>query len=211
MNRMQYPKFTIIMRGYTFQEADTILQALEGFEDQFAVEVTLNTNGALSQIEKLNRSYGSRILIGAGTVRTLKDAQNAYEAGARFLLAPHRLTKEVIDFAKAKGLIVVPAAMTPSEINEMFEYGADIVKIFPANAVSPKFFKDVQAPLGQLPLMAVGGINERNVQAFFDNGASFVGVGSGMFDSTDIKSCSILGLRKSIARFIQKVSEEAAQ
>lgn len=202
MGTLAYPHFTVIMRGYTFNEADAILQALEGFETHFSVEMTLNTKGALDHISELTKRYGHRILIGAGTVRSLEDAKNAKEAGAKFLLGPHKFTQEIIDYAKTNDLIVVPAAMTPSEINEMFSLGADIVKVFPADAVSSKFFKDVQAPLGKLPLMAVGGVNADNAKDFLNQGASYVGIGSGMFNADDIKNCSVEGLRKSLENFI---------
>ncbi|HBK7126715.1 TPA: bifunctional 4-hydroxy-2-oxoglutarate aldolase/2-dehydro-3-deoxy-phosphogluconate aldolase, partial [Enterococcus faecium] len=162
MRLADYPKLTVIMRGYTFDQADAILQAMQEFDHQFAVEMTMNTKGALENIHELNQRYGDTTYIGAGTVRTLEQAQACYEAGAKFLLGPHMFTKEMLSYANKKGLLAVPAAMTPSEVDRMFKEGADIVKVFPAAVVTPRFFKDIQAPLGKLPLMGVGGISKEN-------------------------------------------------
>ncbi|OTN76006.1 hypothetical protein A5886_001082 [Enterococcus sp. 8G7_MSG3316] len=198
MNKLNYPRFTIIMRGYTYDEADAILQAMKGYEHLFAVEMTLNTNHALQHINKLNARYGERILIGAGTVRTLDDAKAAVDAGAKFLLGPHIFSEEMLDFAKEQGIIAVPAAMTPSEINDMFNKGADIVKVFPAAVVTPRFFSDVQAPFGELPLMAVGGVSANNAQEYFDKGASYLGFGSNLFKKEDLISKNIDRLEASL-------------
>ncbi|HCM86780.1 MULTISPECIES: bifunctional 4-hydroxy-2-oxoglutarate aldolase/2-dehydro-3-deoxy-phosphogluconate aldolase [Enterococcus] len=205
MKLKDYPRFTIIMRGYTFQQADAILKAMKSLENDFAVEMTLNTPDALSQIKQLTEKYGKTIHIGAGTVRTMKDVKEAIQAGAEFLLGPHIFTKEMLDYAKQHGVLAVPAAMTPSEINEMFDLGADIVKIFPASVVSPRFFKDVQAPLGKLPLMGVGGISVENAQAFFENGASYLGLGSGMFNKSDLESLDSDKLAESMQKLLSKV------
>lgn len=205
MRLKDYPRFTIIMRGYTFQQADAILKAMKGLENEFAVEMTLNTPNALEQINELSMSYGDSIYIGAGTVRTMDDVKAAVAAGAKFLLGPHTFTSEMLNYAKQHDVLAVPAAMTPSEINNMFEQGADIVKVFPASVVSPRFFKDVQAPLGRLPLMGVGGISIENAQKFLSNGASYLGIGSGMFDSEDLDNLNIENLASSLGKLISSV------
>lgn len=201
-----YPKFTIIMRGYTYAQADAILQAMAGFENQFAVEVTLNTTGALDCIAKLNEIYGDTINIGAGTVTTLAEAKAAFKSGAKFLLGPCKFTKEILDFTAKTEILAIPGAMTPSEVSEMFAEGADIVKIFPAAVVTPRFFKDIQAPLGQLPLMAVGGISMDNAGKFLASGASYLGIGSGMFNQEDIQNQDVKKLAASLEQFLQKIT-----
>lgn len=201
MNAADYPALTIIMRGYTYPQAAAILQAMTGLEDRFAVEMTLNTKDALEHIQKLTKTYGAKIKIGAGTVRSLQDAQQAYQAGAQFLLGPHKFTQEMLDFAKEKQIVSVPAAMTPSEVASMFNGGADIVKVFPAAVVTPRFFKDIQAPLGKLPLMAVGGISRENAREYLACGASFLGIGSGMFRKEDIEALAVDKLSASLKAF----------
>lgn len=205
MKLEDYPRFTIIMRGYTFQQADAILKAMKGLEKEFAVEITLNTTDALNQIKQLTEKYGDSIHIGAGTVRSLEDVKEAVNAGAEFLLGPHAFTQKMLDYAKQQEVLTVPAAMTPSEINEMFRSGADIVKVFPASVLSPRFFKDVQAPLGKLPLMGVGGISIDNAQAFLTNGASYLGLGSGMFNKSDLKNLDSNRLAESMQKLLSNV------
>ena len=205
MRLEEYPKLTIIMRGYSFNQSEAILKAMEGFEKDYAVEMTLNTENALVNIKKLTEEFGDKINIGAGTVRTLTDAKAAYEAGAKFLLGPHVFTKEMLAFANEKNILAIPAAVTPSEVDQMFKNGADIVKIFPAAVVSPRFFKDIQAPLGKLPLMGVGGVSADNAKDFFDNQATYLGLGSGMFNEEDIKTLNVSNLAKSLQSLLEIV------
>lgn len=205
MQRSDYPKFTIIMRGYTYPQAEAILLAMKGYEDQFAVEMTLNTPDALSHIRKLKERFGETIHIGAGTVRTYAEAEAAIAAGAVFLLGPHTFTKEMLALSKEAGVLAVPAAMTPSEIHEMFAQGADIVKVFPAAVVTPRFFKDVQAPLGKLPLMGVGGVSVENAAEFLENGASYLGFGSGLFHKQDIETLNVAQLAASLRQLAASV------
>ena len=202
MDRLDYPRFTIIMRGYTYDQANAILQAMKGFEQDFAVEMTLNTEHALQHIRKLNEIYGENILIGAGTVRSLADAKAAVEAGAKFLLGPHTFSQEMMTYAHEHAVLAVPAAMTPSEINDMFAKGADIVKVFPATVVTSQFFSDVQAPLGKLPLMAVGGVNANNASDFLNKGASYLGFGSKLFNQTDLLAGDIDSLAASLQTIV---------
>lgn len=207
MNLEDYPKYTVIMRGNTYEEAEAILTAMNGFENEFAIEMTLNTPNALDNITRLKKIFGKKIKIGAGTVRTLEDVENCIDAGAEFLLGPHLFSEEMIKLAHENRLLAIPAAMTPSEIDSMFTLNADIVKVFPAAVVSPRFFKDVQAPLGKLPLMGVGGISAKNAKEYLDNGASYLGLGSGMFNLNDVKNLNIDNLKKSFQEF-KNIREE---
>ena len=86
----------------------------------------------------------------------------------------------------------------------MFAQGADIVKVFPAAVVTPRFFKDIQAPLGKLPLMGVGGISKENAKNFFENGASYLGLGSGMFNKQDIEELNVKNLAQSMKECWQR-------
>ncbi|MDH6364999.1 2-dehydro-3-deoxyphosphogluconate aldolase/(4S)-4-hydroxy-2-oxoglutarate aldolase [Enterococcus sp. PF1-24] len=181
MKNRNFPIFTVIMRHYTLEQALLVTEVLSEFEGKFAVEVTLNTENAYKIISQLQNSFGKKVQVGAGTVRNLEEAQKSVEAGATFLLGPHTFTEEIFDFCKAKNIIAVPSAMTPSEINKMINLGADIVKVFPASVVGATFFKDVQAPLGKLPLMAVGGVSYENASDFLKHDVTYLGMGSAMF------------------------------
>ena len=170
-----------------------------------AVEVAFNTPGAADIIDRLNGEFGAEVKIGAGTVTTGERAVAAVKAGAHFMLSPINFSDRIFEIAKDAGVVTVPAAFSPSEIVEMFDKGADIVKVFPAGILGPKYFSDVQAPLDYLPLMAVGGVNGGNVQEFFDAGCSYAGIGSGIFDKQDIREMNSSALAYQISEFEKRV------
>ena len=199
-----YPKFTIIMRGYSFEEDRAILSAMKGLEKQFAVEVTMNTPGAAGTIKRLNDEFSKKLIIGAGTVLSFEDEIEAIDAGAKFALSACTFTKPMIEYAKKRGVITVPGMMTPSEVLQQLRYGADIIKIFPATTVGPKYFKDIQGPLNHIRLMAVGGISKNNVHQFFENGADYAGIGSGAFNKEDIQKKNINNLHESLLELIKE-------
>ena len=98
MKLEDYGKFTVIMRGYTLEQADRIIHVLREYKEHFVVEVTMNSKGALDMIRILSEKYRSQIHIGAGTVKTLEDAKSAIDAGAEFLLSPIGFTKEMMEY-----------------------------------------------------------------------------------------------------------------
>lgn len=205
MDIKNFPRVTIILRGYNYNQARTVMKALVQSNIR-AVEITMNTEGALETISKLSKEFGDTMLIGAGTVTTMEQAKAAINAGAKFILSPVMLSKEIIDLCREKSVITVPGAMSPTEIYKSFEDGADIVKIFPAISCGTRFFKDVKAPLGNVPLMAVGGVSKQNAKEFFKDGADFLGIGSGIFNKEDIESENFEGLIKSVKEFEEKIN-----
>ncbi|MCM3512109.1 MULTISPECIES: bifunctional 4-hydroxy-2-oxoglutarate aldolase/2-dehydro-3-deoxy-phosphogluconate aldolase [Bacilli] len=201
MSNLNFPKITVILRGYNYEQVNAVMSVLNDSDKKYAVEITLNSPDVFTTITKISKSYGNKFLIGAGTVLNFESAQQAIDAGAQFILSPIKLEKEVLDFCKQKNVLTVPAAMTPSEVYELQSNGADIVKVFPAKTVGSKFFNDIQAPLGKLSLMAVGGVSSTNVNEFLDNGASYVGIASGIFEKQDIENQNIDGLKEALASF----------
>ncbi len=164
-------------------------KVLKNYKNQFAIEVTLNTPDAYKIIETLIKEEHDS-WVGAGTVTTLEEAQKVIELGVKFILGPTLFSKEIIEYCEKNNVMSIPGAFSPSEIKEQFNYGANIVKVFPANTLGPKFFKDVQAPLGELNLMAVGGINSNNFNEYFDNKVKYVGIGAGLFEGQSLDDLS---------------------
>lgn len=196
---------TIILRGFELDKVEAVAQAMENTKIK-NIEVTTNSPNYLKTISEIKSKY-PHINIGAGTVTTYDQAIKSIDAGASFILSPIMLSKDIIKLCNDNNVICVPAAMTPSEIYKMFDLGADVVKVFPATTVGPKFFKDVQAPLGKLNLMAVGGVNINNAKQFLDNGCKYLGIGTGMFNKKDIETKNIEKMRESIKDF-SKLTEE---
>ncbi|MBQ9612573.1 MAG: bifunctional 4-hydroxy-2-oxoglutarate aldolase/2-dehydro-3-deoxy-phosphogluconate aldolase [Lachnospiraceae bacterium] len=122
---------------------------------------------------------GRNIFVGAGTVLTERQVVLARDAGAQFIITPNVNTK-VIRLAKDLGMVAMPGAFTPTEIELAYEAGADIVKIFPASALGTSYFKAVSGPLAHIPLMAVGGIDLNNGKSFLEAGAVGLGIGGNL-------------------------------
>lgn len=205
MNLNDFPKVTIILRGYTFEQVKTVMDVLKGKHQQFALEITLNSPDVVTTIRKISKEFGEQFYIGAGTVLSLEDANKAIDAGAKFILSPIKLNKEVLELCKEKNILSIPGAMTPSEVMELKNNGASIIKIFPAGTVGQNFFKDIQAPLGKLPLMAVGGVSSDNALSYFNNQVDYVGIASGIFNKEDIENKNSIELKKSLLLFEEKV------
>jgi len=199
-----FPKVTVILRGYTYSQIRTIVKNLVGTKLQ-AVEITMNTPDAINIINKISQEFGDLVQIGAGTVTTYEEAEKSIKAGATFLLSPTMLSKEILDLCKEKNVVSVPGAYSPTEIKKCFEDGADIVKIFPAATLGSEYLSNIQAPLGILPLMVVGGINSENVSDYFKAGALFAGIASGIFDKNDILNENEESLKQSIEYFESKI------
>ena len=166
--------------------AEDLLPAAEAVRDGgvTAIEFTLTTPGAMRAMESARARLGRDILLGVGTVLTTAAARETIRAGAQFLVAPN-LNSEVVRIGNEAGVPVIPGALTPTEIIQAWEAGASLVKLFPANAVGPRYVKDLQGPLPNIPLLPTGGMSLDNVAAFIRAGAVAVGVGGEMI-STDL-------------------------
>lgn len=142
------------------------------------IEITMTVPGALGALEKARDKFGDSILLGAGSVLDGETARACMLAGAEFIVSPV-LRRDVIDMCKRYGAVVMPGAMTPTEVLDAWEAGADVVKVFPANmAGGPGYLKALHGPLPQIRLMPTGGVNKDTLRDFLSAGASAVGLGS---------------------------------
>lgn len=120
-----------------------------------------------------------RMLIGAGTVLNEEQLQLAADAGAAYIITPNT-NPELIARVKRMGLAAFPGALTPTEVETAYKAGADAVKVFPAGDLGPSYIKAIRAPLSHIPLMAVGGIDEKNAAQFLAAGCCGIGVGGNL-------------------------------
>src|SRR5438552_17690466 len=134
------------------------------------VEITMSVSNALDVLRDVRRSLGDRLLLGAGTVLDAETARAVLLAGAEYVVAP-TLNLAVIRLCRRYDKLVMPGALTPTEILTAWEAGADIVKVFPADVVGPAFFKAVRAPLPQIRLMPTGGVDLQTAASFLKAGA----------------------------------------
>lgn len=143
------------------------------------MEVTLNTGGALDGIRLLRERFGEQMWVGAGTVRTAAQFEQAVDAGAQFTVAPNFDPATV---AKAVELDVLhlPGVFTPSEAQAAYAAGCKMVKLFPSEIVGPQYLKALRAPLDDILFVPVGGITPDNVGEYIRAGAAAVGLGSAL-------------------------------
>ena len=172
----------LIRLGHAFEESGIGL--MEVTYNQSAPETWKDTAKGIEAVEK---EFGDRLLVGAGTVITLEQVSMTYNAGGHYLVTPTTQT-EIIRAGKALGLGLYPGAFTPSEILAAYEAGADAVKVFPASCLGPGYIKAIRAPLSHIPLMAVGGVNEKNAADFLKAGCVGLGVGGNLVNKEWIRN-----------------------
>lgn len=198
-------KIVAILRGIDVDKINPLVATLydSGID---AIEITLNSDGALEKIAELAVQYEGKALIGAGTVMTGEEARAAIEAGAEFIVSPI-LSKEVIDVTKQFGKLSVPAAFTPTEVFEAHRLGADIIKLFPASALAPSFIKDLHGPFNDINIMATGGIHLNNIAEYFANKVHSVGLGTSLLDKTMIANENWDGISRLVKEYMHKIEE----
>ena len=169
-----------ILRGVRPDEAEAIGAVLHaaGFR---LIEVPLNSPQPFDSIARLRRSLPADTVVGAGTVLASAEVARLHDAGGELAVMPHA-DVEVIAAAKAAGLVCVPGIATPTEAFAALRAGADALKMFPAEMLTPTVLKALRAVLPRdVMLLPVGGITPVNMQAYRDAGASGFGLGSALY------------------------------
>ncbi|MEG9294822.1 bifunctional 4-hydroxy-2-oxoglutarate aldolase/2-dehydro-3-deoxy-phosphogluconate aldolase [Mangrovibacillus sp. Mu-81] len=199
LSTIKQEKMIAIIRGSRPGDALAISKALYKGGVR-AIEITLNSPGALTSIEKVRSELGDDLAVGAGTVLDPESARSALLAGAQFILSPS-LNTETIKMTKRYGAVSIPGAFTPTEILQAYEEGGDIIKVFPASSLGPDYVKDVHGPLPQIPLLPTGGIDLNNIADYIAKGAAGVGLGS-----------SLVNTKESVTEaYLEKLTETARQ
>jgi 2-dehydro-3-deoxyphosphogluconate aldolase/(4S)-4-hydroxy-2-oxoglutarate aldolase len=152
-----------------------------------ALEVTMTVPGAIELIRELAPTMPDGFLLGAGTVVDAETALRVIDAGAQFVVSPV-FRREVIRASHDRDVPAMPGCFTPTEILDAWEAGADVVKVFPATALGPGFFKDIHGPLPQVKLMPTGGVTLDNAGDWIRAGAVAVGVGTALLDARAVAS-----------------------
>ena len=176
----------VILRGIEDEKLIPLAEAMyEG--GVRLIEVTYSADGRVSDertaenIRRLVEHFGERMHIGAGTVLTERQVELTYEAGGTFIISPD-VCPEVIGKTRELGLVSIPGALTPTEIQEAHKAGADFVKLFPVANMGPGYVKAVRAPLSHIKLLAVGGVDETNMKDYLAAGVSGFGISSSIVD-----------------------------
>jgi 2-dehydro-3-deoxyphosphogluconate aldolase/(4S)-4-hydroxy-2-oxoglutarate aldolase len=143
------------------------------------IEVTMTTPKAIKGIEKLADALGDKVVVGVGTILDPATCAAAIHAGAQFVVSPV-FSPAVVELTRKLGKVSIPGASTPTEIFTAWTAGADVVKVFPATALGPTFFKDILAPMPFLKLTPTGGVDIKTTPEWIKAGAVCVGAGSAL-------------------------------
>jgi len=194
-----------IMRAQSSEQLIAAADAIKAGGVQ-VIEVTMTTPGALDVIAKASARYGQDVLFGAGSVLDAETARAAILAGAGFVVAP-TLNLSVVELCNRYSTPVVPGCYTPTEMLTAWEAGADMVKLFPASVGGPALVKAILAPLPQLEIVPVGGVNLDTAVEFIAKGAAALGVGSSLVNQKLLDAGDMAELTRRAAAFIGKVQE----
>lgn len=177
-------KIVAIVRGVYGEDCVKLAQALyDGGIELLEVTFDQSKPEALGRtsdtIHELVVRLGDKMAFGAGTVTSLEMLELAKNAGAQFIVSPDT-NEEVIKATVASGMVSMPGALTPTEILNAHRYGADFVKVFPTSSLGTAYIKAVRGPINHVRLLAVGGVNEKNIGEFIKAGVDGAGVGGNL-------------------------------
>lgn len=170
------------------------------------LEVTFSTPNAAKVIADLRENYKAdeTVVVGAGTVMSVELAEEAYRAGAQFLVSPH-LDLDIAHFAQERDIPYMPGCATVTEIVQAMKLGCEVIKIFPGGQLGPGFIKNVHGPIPEVKLMPSGGVSLDNIKDWRANGAVSVGVGSALSAKVDNEGYgSVTAIAKA---FVAKLAE----
>ena len=193
----------VIIRAESSKELKEAAIALREGGARF-IEVTMTTPNALKVIGEISKSL-SDVIIGVGSVLDPETAKAAILSGAEFVVCP-TLNRDVIRLCNRYSKIVIPGAFTPTEILSAWETGADLVKVFPSSG-GPSYIKAIKAPLPQISLVPVGGVNIENVADFIKAGASAVGVGGNLVKKEFLERRDFTTLTQLCRKFVGAIRD----
>lgn len=202
-------KLIAILRGVP---KDKLLKTAKALYDGGVrlLEITYNFKNVTDEetaqsIKELCDYFNGKMFIGAGTVLTKKQVLLTQKAGGNFIISPNA-DKKIIKLTNKCGLVSMPGALTPSEICDAHNWGADFVKLFPITNLGTDYVKAVKAPLNNIKLLAVGGIDENNIPDYLKVGISGFGVGSNIVKSDLIENNDYIGISKLAENYVKVIN-----
>lgn len=143
------------------------------------IEVTFTIPNAINVISSIQKSFGDKIILGAGTVLDVETTKDAIDAGCKFIVSPGFHLKTAL-YCNQNNIPYIPGCMTVTEMMTAINHGADLVKLFPGDFFGPTFVKSIKGPLPNIKIMPTGGVDLDNILEWFKNGAACVGIGSAL-------------------------------
>jgi 2-dehydro-3-deoxyphosphogluconate aldolase/(4S)-4-hydroxy-2-oxoglutarate aldolase len=192
-----------IMRA---QSSDQLIAAADAIKKGgvSVIEVTMTTPGALGVIAEAKARYGSDVAFGAGSVLDPETGRAAILAGADFIVSPI-LNLGLIELCNRYGVATMPGCYSPTEVIRGWEAGADLIKLFPASFGGPALVKAILAPLPQVQIVPVGGVNLETAADFIRKGAAALGVGSSLVSQKLLDAGDLDELTRRAGAFVTEV------
>jgi 2-dehydro-3-deoxyphosphogluconate aldolase/(4S)-4-hydroxy-2-oxoglutarate aldolase len=169
------------------------------------LEITLTTPNAFEAIEKISQTLDDDFYVGAGTVTTLDLAEKAIKSGAKFIVSPN-FKKEVIEISHLNSIPAMPGCLTPTEIFQAHEAGADIVKIFPSSLGGTAYLKEIRGPFPDIKFMPTGSIAPEMITEYLNVGAFCLGIGTSMIKPDDVYQKNWKNITESITQVQLKIN-----
>src|SRR5947209_654650 len=194
------------------ESADSAIRAIEAIHRGGigAAEITMTVPGALRALEKVADQFGDSIILGAGTVLDPETARACMLAGAQFFVTPS-LNLNTIAMAKRYSKVIMPGALTPTEVLTAWEAGGDAIKIFPCSAVGgAKYIKALRAPFPHIEMVPTGGVNMETTAEFLRAGSCAVGIGGELIDSATIREGRFEVFEERARRFLDAIAKTRA-
>jgi 2-dehydro-3-deoxyphosphogluconate aldolase/(4S)-4-hydroxy-2-oxoglutarate aldolase len=193
-----------VVRAATVEDATRAVEAIcaGGIP---VLEITMTVPNATSVIRHVVREHGSTALIGAGTVTTAEQAEQCIRAGAEFLVSPG-LSIPVGAVAQACAKLVIPGALTPTELMHAQENGARLIKIFPCgNVGGPKYLQSLKGPFPNAALIPTGGVNVSNAADYITAGAFALGVGGDLVNAAALRDGNLAKITEAARELVRTV------
>ncbi|MDB6028598.1 MAG: kdgA [Verrucomicrobiales bacterium] len=197
----------IIRADNSAQLVDATQALIEGGID--TIEVTMTTPNALQVIRETTQKFGSKLLMGVGTVLDDITARLAMEAGAQFVVTP-TLRPDVITICNRYSKPIMTGCYTPTEMLTAHEAGSDFIKLFPADQLGASYIKAVRAPLPQLSIIPTGGVTATTCGDFFKAGCVAVAAGSSLVSKSILEKRDWKALTEQAAIFVAAVKRAKA-
>ncbi|MBR2489387.1 MAG: bifunctional 4-hydroxy-2-oxoglutarate aldolase/2-dehydro-3-deoxy-phosphogluconate aldolase [Clostridia bacterium] len=202
-------KIIVILRGIESKKIIPLAEAMYAGGIRL-LEVTYDATSKIpheetaADIKALKEHFGDRMCIGAGTVLTEKQVELTKAAGGEFIISPDA-NESVIKKTVELGLVSIPGALTPTEIQAAHRAGADFVKLFPIVSMGPSYVKAVKAPLSNIKLLAVGGVDLDNISEYFAAGICGIGLASNITDKKLIAEENFEGITELAKKYVSAV------
>ena len=161
-------------------------------------------NKTRDAIALLDKGMNGNMALGAGTVLNVTQVDAAIAGGARYIVSPNT-DEKVIHYSKQKGLVSIPGAMTPSEMVEAHNYGANYVKVFPLSDLGLKYMKSIMSPLNHINFIATGGVNLDNLSDILNFGFVGAGIGGYLADKKLVANGDFAEITSRASKFVEIV------